>query len=349
MFEELINTYTNNSYLIAISYLIIWFLIIRLSLYVLQEIIFKIILKKKIDVTNPLISKTSRSITLIVFFIGIKIAVNKLPWSIYLINNLNLFLNTFLGILAVYLFYVIFDLSFTKVVRDVSKKTLKTNSNEGLLQLTKSALQVILVLVGIIYILGIWGIQIAPILAGIGVAGIAIAFALQSSLGNVFGGISIILDNSVKVGDLVNLSDGTAGIIEKIGIRSTRIKTFDNELIIVPNSKLADSNIKNIAQPEPKSRVVIPFHVAYGSDVEKVKKLVMKEILSIKDFVNEPAPLVRFLEFGESALKFKAYFFVSSYEQRFNAIDEINTKIYTVLRKNKIEIPYPKRDIYLKK
>ena len=169
------------------------------------------------------------------------------------------------------------------------------------------------------------------------------------ALSNIFGGVSIILDKSVNVGDLVNLDDGTSGKISKIGIRATKVQTFDNEMIIVPNSKLANSNIKNIAQPEPKSRVVIPFGVAYGTDIEKVRKVVMKEIKTVTGFAKEPEPSVRFVEMGDSSLNFKAYFFVESFEQRFNAIDEANTKIYNALSKNKIEIPFPQMDIHVKK
>jgi MscS family membrane protein len=321
---------------------------LRIGVYIVEKVILKLTVKTKTNLDDLIIEKSSKPLTLIVFLIGVKIAIDKLPWADAAIKTSNTILNTLMAIIALYLIYVIFNLSFSRVIKKVARKT-KSTHNEGLLQLTKSTLKVILVLAGIIYILRIWGIEIGPLLTGIGIGGIAIAFALQSSLGNVFGGVSIILDKSINVGDLVNLSDGTTGKIERIGIRSTRVKTFDNEIVIVPNSKLADSNIKNIAQPEPKSRVVIPFGVAYGSDIEKVKKIVMKEIKSVENFTEEPEPAVKFLEMGDSSLNFKAFFFVNSYEQRFNAIDEANTKIYNALNKNKIEIPFPQMDVHLKK
>ena len=177
----------------------------------------------------------------------------------------------------------------------------------------------------------------------------AIAFAMQESLSNIFGGISIILDKSIRIGDLITLDDKTTGKILKIGLRSTRIKTFDNEAIIIPNSKLANGNIHNIAQPEPKLRVVIPFGVAYGSDINKVKRLVLLEIKKVKHFVDDPEPSVKFLEMADSSLNFKAFFFVDSFENRFGAIDEANTRIYNALNKAKIEIPFPQVDVHLKK
>jgi small-conductance mechanosensitive channel len=112
---------------------------------------------------------------------------------------------------------------------------------------------------------------------------------------------------------------------------------------------LADSVLQNVALPEPKSRVVITFSVAYGSDIDKVKKVVIQEIKSIKKVCKDPEPLVRFLEMGSSSLNFKAYYFVDSFQDKFATIDEANTKIYNRLRKEKIEIPFPQLDVHLKK
>ena len=145
------------------------------------------------------------------------------------------------------------------------------------------------------------------------------------------------------------MENNVKGKIEKIGLRSTKIRTFDNEWIIIPNTKLAESQIQNVALPEPKSRVVIPFGVAYGTNIEKVKKIIMKEIKSIKNAVDNPEPSIRFDEMGNSSLNFKAYFHVSSFEHRWESIDEANTKIYNALNKAGIEIPFPQMDVHLKK
>ena len=348
MLSNLISNYTTNPYLIALIYLVAWFVILRVGVYIIEKIVLKLTLKTKTNLDDEIIKKSSKPLTGIILLIGIKISVDKLPLLAEATKIINLSINTLIAIVLLSLIYKIFNLSFTRVIKKIANRT-KTKHNEGLLQLTKSTLQVILILAGIIYILQIWGVQVGPLLTGIGIGGVAIAFALQSSLGNIFGGISIILDKSVNVGDLVNLSDGTSGIIEKIGIRATKVKTFDNEIVIVPNSTLSNSNIKNIAQPGPMSRVVIPFGVAYGSDIEKVKKVVLKEIKTITGFTNNPEPSVKFLEMADSSLNFKAFFFVESYEQRFAAIDEANTKIYNALNKNKIEIPFPQMDVHLRK
>ena len=101
--------------------------------------------------------------------------------------------------------------------------------------------------------------------------------------------------------------------------------------------------------PDPITRVVVPFSVAYGSDIEKVKKIVMKEIVEVKNYVEEPEPAVRFIEMGDSALIFKAYFYVNTFDIRLSSLDEANTRIYNALNKAKIEIPFPQMDVHLKK
>jgi len=210
-------------------------------------------------------------------------------------------------------------------------------------------MNVALVVIALLYILEMWGIEITPLLAGLGIAGLAVALALQPVLSNIFSGASMVLDSSIRVGDLVYLDQNTKGKILKVGLRSTRILTFDNELIIIPNSKLAESVIQNVALPSPISRAVVPFNVSYGSDIDKVKKIVLKEIKSIKNVLEEPEPMVRFVEMGDSSLNFKAYFYVNNFDNRFPSIDEANTKIYNALNRNGINIPFPQMDIHLKK
>jgi len=265
-----------------------------------------------------------------------------------LIIKINMVFDTAIVLVVAILIYAIFNLSFTRVFTKIARRT-RSKPNEAMIQLTKGFLKAILVFASLLYLLSAWGIEITPLLTGLGIGGLAIAFALQSTLGNIFGGVSIILDKSVNVGDLVNLEGNVSGKIIHIGLRSTRIKTFDSEMIIIPNSKLADSNIKNVAQPEPKIRVVVPFTVKYGANIERVKKIIVKELKQIKGYLEEPEANVKFLEMGDHALKFKAYFYVETFDIKLTSVDEANTRIYNALNKAKIEIPFPQMDVHVKK
>ncbi|MBU0958816.1 MAG: mechanosensitive ion channel family protein, partial [Nanoarchaeota archaeon] len=165
--------------------------------------------------------------------------------------------------------------------KKITSKT-KSDVDDSLVSLFHSVLRIVLIIMAFLYMLSLWGIEITPLLAGLGIAGLAVALALQPILSNIFSGAAVVLDHTVRVGDLIYLDAGTRGKIEKIGLRTTRPRTLDNELII-PNNKIADGRIQNVALPEPKSRAVIPFSVAHGSDIAKVKKSSVKRTKSTKE------------------------------------------------------------------
>jgi len=198
-------------------------------------------------------------------------------------------------------------------------------------------------------VLRVWDVQIGTLLASLGIVGIAVAFGLQNTLGNIFGGVSLLLDRSIKVGDIIKLDEETAGAVIDVGLRATKIRTWDNEVIIIPNGKLAGVNIKNYVLPNPVARIVIPFSVAYGSKVEKVKQIVMKEIKKLDNLDNSHDPMVMFLAMSNSSLDFKAFAWLKSYKDRFMTKERLNCMIYNALNKNKVTIPFPQMDVHLKK
>ncbi|RMD46134.1 mechanosensitive ion channel family protein [Candidatus Pacearchaeota archaeon] len=338
--------YLHNQYLRALIVFILVFVVVRVVLYIIGRVLPKLTAKTKTNLDDIIIKKTSTPLTWMAILAGVRFAIGELRIDETLSQTINEVILTVLIIVASVLIYHVVNAVITVGLSEFNKK--KKAVNESIIQFFHSIVKIVIFIGAFLVILASWGIEIGPLLAGVGVAGIAIAFALQSTLSNVFGGISVILDKSINVGDVIKLSDGTSGKIVNINLRSTKIVTFDNELIIVPNSKLSEGKIQNIALPEPKARVVVPFGVAYGADVDKVKKIVLSEIRKVKHFVPEPEPSVKFLEMADSSLNFKAFFYVDSYTNRYNALDEANTRIYNALNKNKIEIPFPQMDVHLK-
>ena len=340
--------YIANDYIRAFILFLGFLLILRITASVLERVILRAVKKTKTDLDDIIVKKSSIPITVILFFISLKISLNEISLSQRFEMIMIELISSIIIIMIGYLIYVIIDVAVFRAWNIFAKKA-NIGIGESLGSLIHGVLKGILIILILVYLLDIWGVDIGPLLAGLGIAGLAIALALQPALGNIFSGLSMIFDKSIGIGDVVYLDLETRGKIDKIGLRSTRIRTFDNELIIVPNSTLASSKIQNVALPEPKTRVVVPFGVAYGSDIEKVKKVVMKEVLTLKNISKEPEPIIRFLEMADSSLNFKAYFHVEPFENRIDAIDEINTKIYNALNKNNIEIPFPQRDVHIKK
>lgn len=344
---EFLTDYLPNPYLRALGVIAFVFIILRAVAVIIEKFILKATAKTKTNIDDEFIKKVSKPVNITILLIGLRIALEEIPLSQSVDEIFGRIVSSVIILMVAYIIYLFVDIVLFFFLRSKIKGG-SQGTRESLLSLVNSVLRVAWVVLAVLYILDLWGVQIGPLLAGLGIAGLAVALALQPTLGNVFSGISILLDKSVKVGDLVYLDAETKGKILHVGLRSTKIVTFDNELIIVPNSKLADSRIQNVALPEKKSRAVIPFSVAYGSDINKVKKLILAEIKKIKHAVHDPEPAVRFVEMADSALKFKAYFHVDDYDNRFESIDEANTKIYNALNKAGIAIPFPQLDVYVR-
>ncbi len=345
MLEE----YIANAYLRAGVVFLVVFLAVRILMFVLTKVIPVLTSKTKNNLDDEILRKASMPLTLLAFLAGMRFALGEIGLKEGLSGTIDGVILTFIIVIGSVLVYYVFDILITIGYRDFETKV-RGKVNESLLQFFHSMFIIIVAVSAFLIILASWGVEIGPLLAGLGVAGIAIAFALQSTLSNIFGGISMLLDRSINVGDVVELDDGTKGHILKINLRSTKVKTFNNKLMIVPNGKLSEGNIKNVALPGPETRVVVPFGVAYGSDVEKVKKLVLKEIKKIRGLSSKGgSPVVRFLEMADSSLNFKAYFYIESFENLIDALDDANCRIYNALNKAGFEIPFPQMDVNLKR
>jgi MscS family membrane protein len=337
-----------NEYLRAFVVFVVSLVVFRLILGFLTYLFTRLTSKTKTDLDDIIIGKSSFPLSVLSFGIAFLIMLPELVVGDELSIILRNLGYTVVAVSVGMLIYFIVDLALFRALKKFAART-KSEMDDNIVSLIHGSVKIALFVMAFIYVLDIWGVEIGPFLAGLGIAGLALALALQPILSNIFSGISVILDKSVRVNDLIYLGTDTKGKILKVGLRSTKIRTFDNELIIVPNNTLASSMIQNVALPDPKTRVTIMFGVAYGSDVDKVKKVVVKELKTMTHLDDSEDVVVRFLEMGDSALNFKAYFYVDSFDNKASSIDEANTKIYKALNKSGIEIPFPQMDVHLKK
>ncbi|MEO0136850.1 MAG: mechanosensitive ion channel family protein [candidate division WOR-3 bacterium] len=213
--------------------------------------------------------------------------------------------------------------------------------------------RVFILIIGILIILHSLGISIAPILAGLGIGGLAVALALQDTLSNLFAGLQIIVSRQVKPGDYVKLATGEDGYVEDITWRNTTIREFSNNLIIIPNSKLAQTIVKNYHLPEKGMAVLMQVGVSYDSDLEKVEKVVIevaKETLrevpgGVKDF----EPFIRYHTFGEFSIQFTVILRVEEFASQFIIKHEFVKRLHKRFKQENIIIPYPIRIVHLEK
>lgn len=212
-----------------------------------------------------------------------------------------------------------------------------------------NAAKVVIFAVGIYLIFVIWNIDVTAWLASAGIVGIAVGFAAKDTLSNLFSGVFILADAPYKVGDFIVMDTGGRGKVTHIGLRSTRILTRDDIEVTIPNSVIGNSTIVNQSGgPSEKMRVRLNIGVAYGSDIDQVRKTIMEIAAGDSLVCDVPPPTLRFRVFGASSLDFELRCWVYHPRLCSVVIDSLNTKIYKEFDRLGIEIPYSKQDLYIK-
>ena len=225
----------------------------------------------------------------------------------------------------------------------------KKNIDQDLFLLAKNVSQVLIIFAGIAWILIIWNVNLTPLFASAGIAGIAIALAAKDTMANFFGGISLFADRAYKVGDYIILDSGERGEVVEMGIRSTKIKTRDDVMISIPNSILANTMIINESAPEPRFRIRIGVGVAYGSDLRKVEKILLRVAADNETLARVPEPRVRVREFADSSVNFQLLVWVRDPSEKGLQTHNLLKAIYTNFAQEKITIPFPQRDVHIQR
>jgi small-conductance mechanosensitive channel len=194
-----------------------------------------------------------------------------------------------------------------------------------------------------------WDLDVTGWLASAGILGIAIGFASKDSLATLIAGMTILADAPYKLGDILLLENGDRGRVAEIGLRTTRLITRDQVEIIVPNTIMANTRLINESGGAGQLvRASTRVAVAYGSDIDQVRALLIQIATEVEHVASEQEPQVYLIEFGDSGLVFDLRVWLNSPNYREVVVDALNTRIYKVFSENQIEIPFSKHDIYLR-
>ena len=200
---------------------------------------------------------------------------------------------------------------------------------------------------GLLVLLDYLGIAISPMIAGLGLGGLAIALALQPTLNNFFAGAQIVSDKMVRVGDYIKLDSGESGYVVDVGWRSTRVRTVFNNMLVIPNSRLADSIITNYYGPDMELAVMVESGVSYSSDLAQVEDVVMavaREIIEeIPGAVKTREPWFGYDEFGDSNINFWIWVYAKDRISSFRVKSELIKRLHTRFAQKGITINYPVR------
>lgn len=223
----------------------------------------------------------------------------------------------------------------------------KTALANHMLLLMRRLVRILVYFVGITVILDHFNVKITGLLATAGVASLAVALAAQDTLGNMLAGLMIMLDRPFHEGDRIELADGLYGDVLEIGPRTSKILTREKTVIVVPNKDLASSRIINYCYPSTKYRLILTVGVAYGTDLDRVKDIIMKILKNHQEVLDDPAPEVLFKQFGASSLDMEILCWIPHPRRRRFVRDEINMTIKKRFEEAGIEIPFPQRDVHI--
>ena len=300
----------------------------------------------KTDLDDKFIELMHRPLFISVVLIGLAMATRRLPLPDYptwitlsLIKTIAIFVWVGFGFKFIGLL-----LTFLSRLEDrfqlVQSRTVPLLKNVGV---------VVLAGAGVYFFFLSWSIDVTAWLASAGIIGIAVGFAAKDTLANLFAGMFILVDAPYKVGDFINLDSGERGRVTDIGLRSTRLLTRDDIEITIPNAVMGNSKIINESGgPHEAERMRIPVGVAYGSDIDLVRETLMEIASHHEEICNDPEPRVRFRAFGNSGLDFELLAWIDEPLLRGRLRDAINCEIYKAFAERGIEIPFPKRDVYIR-
>jgi len=343
-FTDVFQFIWDNDYLRLLLIAFFSFIAAFLVKLIVAKILKPLARKTRTKIDDLVVKSISSIIFYFILLLGIKTGLEHFEFQSPMLSNV---IDSFI-IFIILLFALRIIDNFAKQWLIEWKIKTRTTTDERLIPLLEKILKAVAVILAIFFILTSWNVNITPLLTGAGIAGIAIGLAVKEPVANILGGIQLVLDKTFKGDDKVELESGEMGMILDIGLRSTKLRTYDNETIYVPNGYLANAKIKNFTQPDVSIRVNVNFGVEYGSETEYVRNVVLSALSQINILLEEPEPKVQFLNMNDFSLDFVARAWVKEYTDAYETQLKMRDAIYKALGQAHIGIPFPTRTVYTK-
>ncbi len=328
----------------------IWACIALVFMYVFDPVVRMFTKKTKTDIDDRILKILRKPVFALVIVYGLVSSFSILPLSERDIGEIFLLYGIVLIVIITFVAYKVFKEVLIFLGRRYSQKT-ASEIDDVLIPVIDKIGGILIMIFGAMSVITYLGYDVTFLLAGVGVMGLVIAFAAQDALSNFFSGIALLLDRPFSEGDHITLPTGELCRVDKIGIRSTRLyDTFANDYIVLPNNKLVNDKVVNLTEPDRRTVTSVVVGVAYGSDVAKVERIMLEAARMQSNIVleKEKEPVVRFTNFGESALEFKVFVWVDDFMNKWRVAHDIRKEINKRFSEEGIDIPFPQRTIYVK-
>jgi len=352
MIDFLQNTYfLGNSllnYVYFLGLLILSFLVSKVVLVIFKKYLHALAKKTKTLIDDILVDAFEKPVLYTLFFIGVYFSIRQLTLSVAALDVVNKVITVITILLITW--------GITKLIHSAldiywlpKAKSTKSNVDNNLIPVMKSLVSWVIWIICFLFVLNNLGVNITSLAAGLGVGGLAIAFALQGVFADLFASISIYLDRPFNVGDYIVVG-ADSGTVKKIGLKSTRITTLQGDQLVISNKELTEARVRNYKKMR-KRRVVFNFGVEYGTSSLKLKKIPLLIKTIITKVKKVEFDRCNFFEFGDFSLNYEVVIYVENRDyDLYRAVQEkINLAIVEVFAKEKIEMAFPTQTVFIKK
>lgn len=339
--------------LVAASYVIAAWVLARVARQVVRATLGRIAGRSKTTLDDQIVAGISRHLGMIIVPLGLRLGLEYLAGAFPPLQEQVLFGWGFkvAATLVVLGWALLANALITALLdwylHEVAHRNGAAWDEQILPVARRSASILVYFIAGTIVLSSVFGTDITGLVTTAGVASVAIALASQETLSNMISGFTVMVDRPFRIGDVIELSDGKVGEVIDIGLRSTKIRQFDGNALIIPNRDIAAQKIVNFAYPDPRRAIRETIGVSYETDVDHAKGVILDVLRADADIMQDPAPAVHLSGFGDSALNLFVVAWVADYRIWFRTKERIQVEILRRFRAEGIQIPFPQRDVHL--
>lgn len=338
---------TIGQWAIALGILLASFVLAKLIYWIFGNVIKKITDRSKTKIDDIIVDTLEQPVIFGLTIFGLWYGIHQLVFP----DNINLWItnvyHVLIAITVTWLVARLVDAIIKEYLIPLTEKT-ESDMDDQLIPVIRKGLRSVIWILGIIVALNNAGYDVAALLAGLGIGGLALALAAKDTVANIFGGVTIFTDKPFKMNDRIKIS-GFDGTITEIGIRSTRLKTLDGRIVTIPNSKFTGGLVENVSL-EPWRKVVLNLGLVYDTPADKMQLALdlLNEIAKSNENIDEE-PITGFNKFGDSALGIIFIYYIKKGADILKTQSEINLEIMKQFEANGLEMAYPTQTVYTKK
>ncbi len=336
--------------LVAVTIIVVTFLVSKLTARLEKSVFGRLVRRTKSNLDDRMLKIIGGGVRKILWLIGVYFALHSL--NFLLSSSLLKYSDGILYIFAVFVAAHILSGVLESLLDWYGERwgeSVKGRIQDEFGPLFRRLIVIVIYTIAIIFILKHFRQDISSLIVSLGVGSLAVALAAKDTLANMISGFMIMTDRPFRIGDRIMLESGEKGDVYDIGLRSTKILTFDNTLIVVPNQQIINEKVTNLSYPDPQIRVMVEVGVAYGTDLDKAKRVLVEVCKAHPDVLDEPPPKAYFLNFGESSLDLRVVCYVARWNEQWHVSEELRMGINKAFQHEGIEIPFPQMVIHTQK